>query len=69
MLKIDWSARSKYANHSKLNSEHNWRNLYDHLMSTIIFHIDNDKGINHTSFENRVTIDYEHILDLLFILL
>ena len=28
---------SKYDNRSRLNSQHNWRDLYDHLTSTRIF--------------------------------
>jgi hypothetical protein len=39
-LKRDWTMRSKYDNHFKLNSQHNWGNLFDHApntrMSTLI---------------------------------
>ena len=28
---------SKYAKHSRLNSEHDWRDIYDHLMSLRMF--------------------------------
>ena len=35
--KRDWTMCSKQVNHSKLNNQHNWGNLYDHLMSTRIF--------------------------------
>ena len=28
---------SKYVNHSKLNSQHDWRDLHDHLKSMRIF--------------------------------
>ena len=31
----------KIVNHSKLDNQHNWENLYDHLMSTIIFNLMN----------------------------
>ena len=33
-LKKDWTMRSKYDNHSKLNSQHNWGNLFDHALNT-----------------------------------
>ena len=32
LFKRDWTACSSFVNHSRLNSQHNWRNLYDHLM-------------------------------------
>ena len=37
MFDIDWTMCSEYANHSRLNSQHNWGDLYVHLMGTIIF--------------------------------
>ena len=33
----DWTTCSKYDNHSRLNSQCNWGNLYDHLMGMRIF--------------------------------
>jgi len=35
----DWTTWSIYANHSRLNSQHDWRNLCGHLMSTRIFSV------------------------------
>ena len=36
-LKGDWIKCSKYDNHSRLSSEHNWEDLYDHSMHMRIF--------------------------------
>ena len=36
-LERDWTACSKFDNHSRLNSQHNCRNLYEDLTSTRIF--------------------------------
>ena len=33
---IDWTICSKYANHSRFSSQCDWRDLCDHLMSTMI---------------------------------
>ena len=33
-FKRDWTKCSKFANYSRFNNQHNWGNLYDHLMST-----------------------------------
>ena len=33
----DWIARSKFHNCARLNNQHNWEDLYDHLMSTGTF--------------------------------
>ena len=35
--KINWTMCWKYDNHHRLNNPHNWRNLYDHLLSTTFF--------------------------------
>ena len=32
-----WIACSNYDNHSDLNNQHDWRDLYDHSMSTRLF--------------------------------
>jgi hypothetical protein len=37
VFKREWPTCSKYDNHSKFNSQHNWEDLHDHLMSTRIF--------------------------------
>ena len=37
VFKKDGTMFSKYVNHSRLNSQHDQGNLYDHLMSTRIF--------------------------------
>ena len=36
-LKEDWTTCSEYYNHIRFNNQHNWENLYDHLMSRRIF--------------------------------
>jgi hypothetical protein len=36
VLKIDQTPCSYYANHSRLNTQHDWGDLYDHLMSSRI---------------------------------
>ena len=37
VFKRDWTTCSK--NYSRLNSQHNWRDLYEHFMSTRIFNL------------------------------
>ena len=37
MFEGDWTKCSKYVEHSKLNSQHDWGDLYDRLPSTEIF--------------------------------
>ena len=37
VFKRDWSTCSKYDSHSRPNSQHNWGDLYDHLMSIRTF--------------------------------
>ena len=37
MFEKDWTACLEYDNHARLNSQHNWGDLYDHLMSMRIF--------------------------------
>ena len=37
VFKRDWTMWSKYVNRLGLHSQHDWRDLYDHLMSTRIF--------------------------------
>ena len=37
MFEGDWTKCSKYVEHSKLNSQHDWEDLYDQLLSTGIF--------------------------------
>ena len=34
LQKIEVRTCSKYANHSRFNNQHDWGNLYDHLMNT-----------------------------------
>ena len=37
MYNKDWTACSKHATHSKFNSEHDWGDMYDHLITTRAF--------------------------------
>ena len=37
MFKRDWATCSINVNHSRLNGQDNWGDIYDHLMSTRIF--------------------------------
>ena len=37
VFKKDWTAHSKFVNHSTGNNQHNREDLYDHLMSMSIF--------------------------------
>ena len=39
-LEIELQAQ-KYGNHSRFNNQHDWGNLYDHLISTRISHFNN----------------------------
>ena len=52
VLDRDWIACSKYANHSTLNSQNHWGDLYDHLMTTKIF----------TSIVNKIFIRAPEIM-------
>ena len=38
VLKKDWTTSSKYLNHSRFNSQHDWGDLYDHFLSTMNKH-------------------------------
>ena len=35
-FKRDWTVCPNYDNHSRLNSQHDWEDLYDHSMNTRI---------------------------------
>ena len=37
VFKRDWTTCLKYVTHSRFNGQHNLGDLYDHLISTIIF--------------------------------
>ena len=37
MFKRDWTTCSKYDNHSRPKGQHDWEDLYDHLMNMRIF--------------------------------
>ena len=59
---------SKHGNHSRLNSQHDWADLYDYFMSrNTHLHWDTDKDIC-TSSEKYKANGYRHDLDLLIIL-
>ena len=66
VFKRDWTTCSKFVNHSRLNSQHNWGDLYDHLMSKRIFTLIIIEDI-HMSSKNYEENGYSHDLDLLII--
>jgi hypothetical protein len=39
VFKRDWTTCLEHDDHSRLNSQHNWGDLYDHLMSPRIFNL------------------------------
>ena len=46
VLKRNWTACSKYDDYSRLSSQHNWRYLYDHFISTRTFILEINKIIH-----------------------
>ena len=49
VFKKNWTAHSKFVNHSTVNNQHNWEDLYDHLMSMSIFTLIMDKTFHMNS--------------------
>jgi hypothetical protein len=66
VFKKDWTTSSKYLNHSRFNNQHDWGDLYDHLMNTRNVHFDNEEDI-HMSSKTYEANDYGNELDLLII--
>ena len=62
-IKKRFDYRLKYDKHSKLNSGHNWDDLYDHFMTMRIFTLIMNQDI-HMSSENCEESDYGLDLDL-----
>ena len=56
VLKKMWTMCSKYDDHSKLNNQHIWENLYDHLISMEIFTFMMNKGSKITREMARASI-------------
>jgi hypothetical protein len=48
-LKRDWTTCSNFVSHSRLNTQYNQSDLYNHSMSTRVSHFDNEKDINTSS--------------------
>ena len=62
-IKKRFDYRLKYDKHSKLNSGHNWDDLYDHFMTMRIFTLIMNQDI-HMSSENCEESGYGLDLDL-----
>ena len=60
MFKQDWTTCLEYANHARLNSQHQLGALHDHLVSTRIFILVMDIYMSSAMYEEN---GYIHDLD------
>lgn len=66
-VKRDWTTCSKFANHTRLNNQRNWGDLYDHFNEHETLHLDGGGDTQMSSKNIMRQMGYGHDWDLLTI--